>query len=75
MLTNQAKGARFEKSYRSVKDLTTESGFGWNKDRMMVDAPASVWAAFAARKNGKDALQWRDKSFPYYDELGSLYEG
>lgn len=52
-----------KKAYRSVKDLIAESGFGWDKDRMMVDAPASVWAAFAARKNSKDALQWRDKSF------------
>lgn len=55
--------------------MIAESGFGWDKDRMMVDAPASVWAAFAARKNSKDALQWRDKSFPYYDELALLYEG
>ena len=52
-----------KKDYRSVKDLTAESGFGWDKDRMMVDALASVWAAFAARKNNKGALQWRDKSF------------
>uniref|UniRef100_A0A8R7VBG2 Myb/SANT-like domain-containing protein n=1 Tax=Triticum urartu TaxID=4572 RepID=A0A8R7VBG2_TRIUA len=64
-----------KKAYRSVKDLTAESGFGWDKDRMMVNAPASGWAAFAARKNSKDALQWRDKSFPYYDESASGYIG
>ncbi|KQJ83847.1 hypothetical protein BRADI_5g17145v3 [Brachypodium distachyon] len=65
----------FKKDYRSVKDLLAESGFGWDSVRMMVDAPADIWATFAARKNSKDALQWRDKSFPYYDELVPLYDG
>ncbi|XP_003571386.1 uncharacterized protein At2g29880 [Brachypodium distachyon] len=64
-----------KKDYRSVKDLLAESGFGWDSVRMMVDAPADIWATFAARKNSKDALQWRDKSFPYYDELVPLYDG
>ena len=41
----------------------------------MVDAPDDVWASFASRRNSKDALQWRDKSFPYSDELVPLYEG
>lgn len=64
-----------KKDYRSVKDLLAESGSGWDSVRMMVDAPADIWATFAARKNSKDALQWRDKSFPYYDELVPLYDG
>uniref|UniRef100_A0ACD5U7T3 Uncharacterized protein n=1 Tax=Avena sativa TaxID=4498 RepID=A0ACD5U7T3_AVESA len=64
-----------KKDYRSVKDLLDESGFGWYSEKNMVDASDSVWASFAARRNSKDALQWRDKSFPYYDELVPLYEG
>ncbi|KAJ1276840.1 hypothetical protein BS78_05G246700 [Paspalum vaginatum] len=64
-----------KKDYRSVKDLVAESGFGWDSERMMVDAPASVWATFAARKNSKDALHWRDRSFPYFDALAPLYDG
>ena len=64
-----------KKDYRSVKDLLDESGFRWDSDRNMVDAPANVWDSFLARRNSKDALQWRDKSFPYYDELSPLYEG
>src|SRR6266498_1791083 len=63
-----------KKDYRSVKDLMAESGFGWDSERMMVEAPPSVWASFAARKNNKDALQWRDKLFPYFDDLASLYD-
>ncbi|KAJ1279324.1 hypothetical protein BS78_04G146700 [Paspalum vaginatum] len=64
-----------EKDYRSVKNLVAESGFGWDSERMMVDAPASVWATFAAHKNSKDALHWRDRSFPYFDALAPLYDG
>lgn len=64
-----------KKDYRSVKDLLAESGFGWDKERMMVDAPASVWASFAARKNSKEALHWQDRSFPYFDALAPLYDG
>lgn len=64
-----------KKDYRSVKDLLEESGFGWDSDRNMVDAPDNVWASFLARRNNKDALKWRDRSFSYYDELSPLYEG
>ncbi|CAN6274473.1 unnamed protein product [Urochloa humidicola] len=64
-----------KKDYRSVKDLLAESGFGWDKDRMMVTAPASVWASFASRKNNNQALHWQDRSFPYFDALAPLYDG
>ena len=64
-----------KKAYRSVKDLLAESGFGWDTERMMVTAPASVWSSFTARNNNKDAFHWQDRSFPYYDALSSLYDG
>jgi hypothetical protein len=64
-----------KKDYRSVKDLLAESGFGWDPERMMVDASASVWASFAAQKNSKEALHWQDRSFPYFDALAPLYDG
>ena len=69
------KEQNLKKDYRSVKDLLAESGFGWDIERMMVDAPASVWASFAARKNSKEALHWQDRSFPYFDALAQLYDG
>ena len=53
-----------KKDYRTVKDLVNESGFGWDPNRMMVVAPDVVWRSFGERLN-KDALKWRDKSFPY----------
>ena len=63
-----------KKDFKVIKDLLSESGFGWDPDRMMVVAPDAVWAGLRARKN-KDALQWQDKSFPYYDDLFALYDG
>jgi hypothetical protein len=63
-----------KKDFKVIKDLLSESGFGWDPDRMMVVAPDDVWAGLRARKN-KDALQWQDKSFPYYDDLFALYDG
>ncbi|XP_022681804.1 LOW QUALITY PROTEIN: uncharacterized protein At2g29880-like [Setaria italica] len=64
-----------KKEYRVVKDLSDESGFGWDSNRKMVTALDSVWKSLAQRRN-KDALsRWRDKSFPYYDDLYALYDG
>ncbi|WVZ49417.1 hypothetical protein U9M48_000782 [Paspalum notatum var. saurae] len=63
-----------KKDFRVVKDLVAESGFGWDSDKMMVTALPDVWASMEARQN-KDALNWRDKSFPYYDDLFVLYHG
>jgi transposase len=42
-----------KKDYRRVKDLLEQSGFGWNSDRMMVEAPESIWASFATLKNNE----------------------
>jgi len=63
-----------KKDFRSVKDLVGESGFGWDPNRMMVVAQDEVWETFGERMN-KDALIWREKSFPYFDDLFVLYEG
>jgi hypothetical protein len=64
-----------KKDYRVVKELKEESGFGWDSERKMVTTPANIWDSFAARKNNSDALNWQDKSFPYFDELHALYDG
>jgi hypothetical protein len=41
----------------------------------MVTTPANIWDNFATRKNNSDALNWQDKSFPYFEELHALYDG
>ncbi|VAI21753.1 unnamed protein product [Triticum turgidum subsp. durum] len=63
-----------KKDFRTVKELAAESGFGWDRIGMKVVAPDAVWESFAERRN-TDALIWRDKHFPYYDDLFALYEG
>jgi hypothetical protein len=35
-----------KKEYYNLNDLLAGSGFGWDNARMMVHAPASVWARF-----------------------------
>uniref|UniRef100_K3Y1E0 Myb/SANT-like domain-containing protein n=1 Tax=Setaria italica TaxID=4555 RepID=K3Y1E0_SETIT len=52
-----------KKEYRVVKDLSDESGFGWDSNRKMVTALDNALS------------RWRDKSFPYYDDLYALYDG
>ncbi|CAO2146859.1 unnamed protein product [Urochloa humidicola] len=64
-----------KKEYRVVKDLTDESGFGWDSNRKMVTAPDSVWKSLEQRRNKDALLRWRDKSYPYYDDLYALYDG
>ena len=68
------KDQDLKKDFKVVEDLISKSGFGWDPDRMMVVAPDNVWSALRARKN-KDALQWQEKSFPYFDDLFTLYDG
>ncbi|XP_048537634.1 L10-interacting MYB domain-containing protein-like [Triticum urartu] len=63
-----------KKDFKAIRDLISESGFGWDRDMMMVVAPDSVWEELRARKN-KDALRWQDKSFPYYYDIFALYDG
>jgi len=42
---------------------------------MMVTAPKSVWRGLEERRNKDTLLRWRDKSFPYFDDLFALYDG
>jgi hypothetical protein len=41
----------------------------------MVTALDSVWKSLEQRRNKDTLLRWRDKSFPYYDDLYILYDG
>ncbi|KAK3142895.1 hypothetical protein QOZ80_4BG0353560 [Eleusine coracana subsp. coracana] len=63
-----------KKDYRVMKDLSGESGFGWDPDRKMVTSVDSVWESLESRRNKDALLRWRDKSFPYYDDLFALYD-
>ncbi|KAJ3674482.1 hypothetical protein LUZ60_005098 [Juncus effusus] len=62
-----------KKKFKSLKNLLSLSGLGWSHENKMVKVVEGVWEDIV--KNNKDARQWHDKSFPYYDDLYGLYHG
>ncbi|MBA0816377.1 hypothetical protein Gohar_001044 [Gossypium harknessii] len=47
------------------------SGFGWNEHRQMVVVEDAVWNSYIS--SHKATGQFRHRSFPYYDQLTSIY--
>ncbi|MFQ6655795.1 hypothetical protein Gotur_026194, partial [Gossypium turneri] len=47
------------------------SGFGWDEHRQLVVAEDAVWDSYL--KSHKKAAQFRHRSFPYYDQLTTIY--
>ncbi|KAL4590011.1 hypothetical protein LXL04_002929 [Taraxacum kok-saghyz] len=48
------------------------SGLGWDSENKMLEAPQSVWQAYA--QVHKNAAKWRGKKFPYYWDLCFVFE-
>ncbi|KAJ4848069.1 hypothetical protein Tsubulata_041262 [Turnera subulata] len=61
------------KIYVSMCDLKSinRSGFGWDEEKKMFTAPASVWNDYV--KSHLDASRLRGKPFLYYDEMSLIY--
>ncbi|PPD73357.1 hypothetical protein GOBAR_DD29717 [Gossypium barbadense] len=47
------------------------SGFGWDEHRQLVVAEDTVWESYL--KSHKEAAQFRFRTFPYYDQLTTIY--
>ncbi|PPD75151.1 hypothetical protein GOBAR_DD27910 [Gossypium barbadense] len=47
------------------------SGFGWDEHRQLVVAEDAVWDSYL--KSYKEAVQFRHRTFPYYDQLTAIY--
>ncbi|PPD67774.1 hypothetical protein GOBAR_DD35349 [Gossypium barbadense] len=47
------------------------SGFGWDEHRQLVVAEDAVWDSYL--KSHKEASQFRHRTFPYYDQLTTIY--
>ncbi|KAK5818002.1 hypothetical protein PVK06_022932 [Gossypium arboreum] len=47
------------------------SGFGWDEYRQLVVAEDAVWNSYL--NSHKEAVQFRHWSFPYYDQLTTIY--
>ncbi|XP_052489415.1 uncharacterized protein At2g29880-like [Gossypium raimondii] len=47
------------------------SGFGWDEHRQLVVAEDAVWESYV--KSHREAAQFRYRTFPYYDQLTTIY--
>ncbi|PPD89530.1 hypothetical protein GOBAR_DD13516 [Gossypium barbadense] len=47
------------------------SGFGWDEHRQLVVAEDAVWESYL--KSHKEGAQFRFRTFPYYDQLTTIY--
>ncbi|PPD89569.1 hypothetical protein GOBAR_DD13495 [Gossypium barbadense] len=47
------------------------SGFGWDEHRLLVVAEDAVWDSYL--KSHQEAAQFRYRTFPYYDQLTTIY--
>ncbi|PPD82407.1 hypothetical protein GOBAR_DD20665 [Gossypium barbadense] len=52
-------------------NVQSNSGFGWDEHRQLVVAEDAVWDSYL--KSHKEAAQFRHRSFPYYDQLTTIY--
>lgn len=66
-----------KKKYLQLEHLSELSGAGWNKALRRIELPECVWNALATNpsKNGKELLQWKNRSFPLFEELADLIDG
>ncbi|XP_076900064.1 uncharacterized protein LOC143554091 [Bidens hawaiensis] len=54
-----------------VYDMVHTSGFGWDEQKCCIIADDSVWNEYV--KSHKGAVNFRDKSFPFYDKLCTIF--
>ncbi|MBA0734429.1 hypothetical protein Gogos_018334 [Gossypium gossypioides] len=63
-----------KKDWATVYDMLSgkeNKKFGWDEHRQMVVAEDAVWNSYI--NSHKVADQFRHRSFPYYDQLTSIY--
>ncbi|KAJ1255576.1 hypothetical protein BS78_K185100 [Paspalum vaginatum] len=61
---------RLKKDHNTVKSIVSKSGFGWNPEINMVTAINEKWEELSDEQQ-----KWKNKSFPYYDDLYDIYDG
>jgi hypothetical protein len=61
---------RLKKDYNAVKLILSKSGFGWNTNLNMATTVLENWDELP-----QNLQRWKDKSFPYYDDLVEIYNG
>lgn len=61
---------RLKKDYNAVKDIVSKSGFGWDIDLKMATIIDGLWSDLP-----QNLQKWKDKSFPFYDDLHEIHNG
>lgn len=62
----------WKKSYGVIFDMLNTSDFCWNEVRKCVVVDSDeVWRSYV--ESHKDASNWRDKPFPYYERLANIF--
>ena len=61
---------RLKKDYNAVKDVVSKSGFGWDNDLKMATTIDGLWDELPS-----NLRKWKEKSFPFYDDLHEIYNG
>lgn len=64
------KEQRLKKDYNIVKSIVSNSGFGWDPEIKMATAIDEKWQELS-----EEQRKWRNKPFPYYDDLYDIYDG
>jgi hypothetical protein len=59
---------RLKKDYNAVNIVLSKSGFGWDSNLEMATTISENWDELP-----ENLQRWKDKSFPYYDELDEIY--
>ncbi|MBA0817928.1 hypothetical protein Gohar_022427 [Gossypium harknessii] len=65
---------KLKRDWAIVYDMLSgkyNGSFGWDEYRQMVVAEDAVWNSYI--RSHKVAGQFRHRSFPYYDQLTSIY--
>ncbi|KAK3136882.1 hypothetical protein QOZ80_5BG0444290 [Eleusine coracana subsp. coracana] len=61
---------RLKKDHNIVKSITSKSGFGWDPEIKMPTTIDEKWKELSEAQQ-----KWRNKPFPYYDDLYDIYDG
>ena len=61
---------RLKKDHNIVKSIVSKSGFGWNPDIKVLTAIDEK-----SKELSEDQQKWRNRPFPYYDDLYGIYDG
>jgi len=61
---------RLKKDHNIVKSIVSKSGFGWNPEIKVPTAIDEKW-----KELSEDQQKWRNRPFPYYDDLYDIYDG